>query len=174
MKEKLIEKIKSIGWWILGILIFLGLILITIFIIKRGLWLVEKVLPFLMNLTGIFSMISFFVLLPMTIFKKTRKLGGAALVFSSFLFGATLWIYSALVAYILWGLLGLFIGLFILGIGVVPVGLLAASISGEWMIVGSIIYMLILTIGARIFGLWIVEKSEKDELKLGREFEETG
>jgi len=133
---------------------------LVVFVIKGVVWIGEKVLPFLMSLTSLLTAISVFIFIPMMIFKKTRKWAGGALAFSSLLFGLTLWIYSALVAYMLWGFIGLVIGLFMMGIGVVPVALLAALFSGEWTIIGSIIYMLILTFGARLFGLYVAEKAE--------------
>ena len=161
MRMNISEKIKNAGCLIFGILFLLGLILTALFIIKGAFWIGEKVLPFLLDVTGIVSLIVFFVFVPMTFFKKTRRRARTALLLSSFLFGLTLWVYSALVAYTLWGLLGLFIGLFILGIGVVPVGIIAALISGEWIMAGSIIYLLILALGSRLFGLWTIGKSEE-------------
>jgi len=172
MKEGIIEKFKSVGQGFLGILFFAVLIIVPIIIINWGIWIADKILPFLMSFTGIVSIIAFFIFIPMTIFKKTRILGGTALMYSSILFGVTLWVYSALMVYIFWGFIGLFIGLFILGIGVVPVGLLASLINGEWMIAGSIIYMLILTLGARIYGLWIIAKAEDQSNQDNYSFEE--
>jgi len=165
MKGKLIEMLKSISWGVLGILFFVCLILLAIFLLRGAIWISEKILPILLNLTGALSVLCFFVFLPMTILKKTRKWGGTALAFSSLLFGTTLWVYSALTVYILWGFIGLSFGLLIFGIGVVPISLLAALVNNEHMILGSIIYMLILTFITRIFGLWIVEKEENNELK---------
>jgi len=170
MKDKLIEMLKSISWGALGILFIVCLILLAIFLLRGALWISEKILPILLNLTGGISVLCFFVFLPMTILKKTRKWGGTALAFSSLLFGATLWIYSALIAYILWGSIGLLFGLFIFGIGVVPISLLAALVNNEMMIVGSIIYILILTLVTRSLGLWIMSKEENNELKNDRDF----
>jgi len=72
--------------------------------------------------------------------------------------------------YILWGSIGLLFGLFIFGIGVVPISLLAALVNNEMMIVGSIIYILILTLVTRSLGLWIMSKEENNELKNDRDF----
>jgi len=160
MKEKIIEKLKSVSQGFLGILFFAVLIIVPIIIINWGILIAEKILPFLATATSILSIISFCIFIPMTIFKKMRIFGGTALMYSSLLFGVTLWVYSALMVYMLWGFIGLFIGLFILGVGVVPVALLASLISGEWVIVWEIIYMLIITLGARIYGLWIIAKAE--------------
>jgi hypothetical protein len=161
MRMDISEKIKNTGCLVFGILFLVGLITTILFVVRGAFWVGEKVLPFLLDLTGFVSLIVFFVFVPMTFFKKLRRKAGKALFFSSFLFGLTAWVYSALVAYTLWDLLGLFIGLFIFGVGVVPVGIIAALISGEWIMASSIIYLIVLTLASRFFGLWTIRKTEE-------------
>jgi len=166
MKEKInkiIETLKSVGYIILGISFLIGLILLTLFILRGVLWIGEKALPFLINFTNIFAAISVFIFIPMTFLKKTRMWGGFALQLSSFLFGLTLWIYSALVVYMLWGFFGLFIGLFLAGVGVLPVAALASLFNGEWLIIVNLVYMIILTFGARFLGFYILNKAEDNK-----------
>lgn len=160
--ERIVENLKSLGWTITIIAFLVGIILLILFILEGTIWIGEKVFPFLLTITNTFTVISIFILIPMLFFKKTREWGAITLIFTSYLFGLTLWFYSALVAYILWGLIWLLIGLFLLGIGVLPIAFIASLISGEWIIVGNLIYMIVLTYGARMLGIYILERVEED------------
>jgi len=159
--KKIIEGLKSLGLIILAIAFLSGTILLVLFIMEGTVWIGEKVFPFLLILTNTLTIISIFILVPMLFFKKARGSSATILYFFSFLFGLTLWIYSALVTYVLWGLIALIIGLFLLGIGVLPFAFLAALLSGEWMIVFNLIYMIVFTYGARILALYIFKKTEE-------------
>ncbi len=156
------EAIKSIGEFIIGIAIFVGLIFLVIILIGGGIALAVKIYPFLVKATTIITFLCILVFLVLAPFKKTRGWAGLIIYFASYLFGFSLWIYSALVAYVLWGLLALFIGLVIAGIGVLPVAFLAALFNGEWVIIGNLIYMIVLTYGSRLLGIYLVEKAEKE------------
>ena len=80
---------------------------------------------------------------------------------ASYVFGATLWVRSLLVTYTLWGGIGLAIGLFMAGVGVVPLALLATLFNGLWSTLGELVLGLILTIGVRVWGLRLLEKAAR-------------
>jgi tetrahydromethanopterin S-methyltransferase subunit F len=42
------------------------------------------------------------------------------------------WCFGFLVTYVYWGITGILIGVVLAGIGVVPIGMLASVINGEW------------------------------------------
>jgi len=166
------EKLKSIGWGIFGIGMLIGFIFLWIFVLQGGLWIGIKILPLLMWFTNALTVISILIFIPLIIIKKTRVWGSTALFITSYLFGLTLWVYSALIAYILWGLGWLVIGLFLLGIGVLPIALISSSFSGEWGILWNLIYMIILTFGSRILGAYFLGKSEKEKEEAQKYYEE--
>ena len=61
--------------------------------------------------------------------------------------------------YIEWGLFAVIIGLVLAGIGVIPIAILATIVEGQWGVLGNIGALIVLTIGLRIFGYWLVEKA---------------
>jgi len=170
MIKKIIEKIKGIGGGALGIIIFLSMMLLpvifAIIFITGTAWIGSIIMPYFVTATTILTFVSLLIFIPLLLFRVTRIWGGSALFFVSWIFGATLWLFSFFVTYELWGFLGLFIGLFLLGIGVIPVAFIASLFSGEWMVLVGITYMVILTFGTRINrgrfsfsrGIWLFEQ----------------
>lgn len=154
------EKIKSLSQSLIGIAIFIGVILLILLLIYGGLWLSKTLYPWLVLISEITLIISLLILLPLGIFKKTRDLSASGLLIASYVFGATTWVWSFLLAYVLWGFAGLLIGLFIGGIGVVPVAALACIFHEEWTVLGKLILLLIVTFGFRFLSLYVATKAE--------------
>lgn len=170
--SNIIEGIKSIGGSILGFAIMIGFIFLAVILLKGGISLADKIFPYLVKISNWVTLFLIFVLIPMAYFKKSRMYAGMGLYFASYFFGFSMWIYSALVAYIFWGFLALVIGLFLAGIGVLPIAILAAIFNGEWSILGSLVYMIALTYGARIIGMKIMQKAEDESYQeMPREIE---
>lgn len=159
------EKAKGVGGGILGGLSFLLIILLPIIVLGVLIGFGFSILPFLANATGVMTSIVVFIFLPLLIFNKTREWSASAIIWTSYLFGITFWLYSALIAYDLWGLLGLIIGFAFMGIGVAPIAFLAALFSGEWIILLTIVYMAVLTFGSRTLGIYILEKEDENSRK---------
>jgi hypothetical protein len=154
------EKIKNIGYILFGIGIFIGIILLSLIFLKGGLWLSLILYPIISFISVIVFAICIIILLPLGIFRKTRTISGIGLLISSYIFGATTWIWSFLLAYILWGFVGLFVGLFMGGIGVVPIAILATIFSGEWVILGQLLLSIIFVFGFRFLAIYISSKAQ--------------
>ncbi len=106
-----------------------------------------KAYTFLLPISWIGVALVVFILLPMALFKGTRPTAGTGMFFSSFLFGLTTWFLGATVTFVTWGWVGLIIGLIIAGVGVVPIGILAAFISlGEPTLGISLIVMVVIVL----------------------------
>lgn len=104
------------------------------------------------------------VLIPMAFFKKTRSSAGVGLVCASYLWGATTWFLGAGITFVTYGWLGLLFGLFIFGVGVVPVGIAGAYFrldSGEMAI--SLLAMTAVTYVARVGGLMLADSRGEKE-----------
>ena len=155
------EKLKGLGWGILGIAIPLILALFTVLFIYGGVQLSAKLYPILKVIFTVVFGIVLFVLIPLSIFRKTRGVSGIGILISSYIFGLTLWVWSFLLTYSLWGWLGLLIGLFVLGIGVMPIAILATLFKGMWSTFGQLISLVILTFGSRLFGIYLTENYER-------------
>ena len=153
------EKIKELGNIGIGIAIFIGVILIILLIIYGGLWLSKTIYPWLVLISEITFLISLVILLPLGIFKRTRDVSATGLLIASFIFGVTVWVWSFLLAYALWGFAGLMTGLFIGGVGVVPVAILAVIFHGEWILLGELLILLVVTFGFRTISFYIGMKT---------------
>lgn len=94
------------------------------------------------------------ILLPMAIFRATRSAAGTGIFFSSYIFGLTTWFLGAAVTFVTWGWVGLLIGLLFFGVGVVPIGILAAFISLKLPSLGfSLIVMSLIVFATRFGGI---------------------
>jgi hypothetical protein len=121
-----------------------------------------KAYTFLLPLSWIGVAIVVLILLPLAVFKATRHAAGTGMYFSSYLFGLTTWFLGAAVTFVTWGWVGLIIGLVIAGVGVVPIGILAAFISLKEPTLGfSLIVMVVIVIATRIGGAALVQSGVK-------------
>jgi len=132
IKEKIIGAGKGIGTFFIGIILLFALMLIPALFIVGGAVLSAFLYPWLLKISAVVLAICIFILLPLSVFKKTRAYGGIGIYLSSELFGITTWIWSFLIAYQLWGFIGIFLGILLGGIGVVPIAILATIFSAEW------------------------------------------
>jgi len=145
----MVDFLKSIGEFIVGIGISLGIIFLAMFFIKGGVWLGAIVLPWLSIIMWLVFILNIIIFLPLGIFKKTRSVSAFGFVMSSYVYGLTLWFWALL------------LGLFIAGIGVVPIAILATALNGEWAITGQIILLLVLTFGSRMLGFYFAERADE-------------
>jgi hypothetical protein len=145
------ESLKGVGGILFGIMMFSALIAVPILLIMGAAAISPIVLPFL-NATGTILFICCIVVFcPLSLFRGTRFVAFWGFFVSSYIFGFTVWLYGLLVTYTLWGIFGVILGLVLAGIGVVPLGIIAALINGMWFVVGNLVFGLILTYGARVY-----------------------
>lgn len=84
------------------------------------------VYSFLLPISWIALFVALIVLVPMAFFKSTRRQAGLNLVWASYIFGLTTWTLGAAITFATLGWLGLLVGLFLFGVGVVPIGIFSA------------------------------------------------
>jgi hypothetical protein len=158
------EFLKSIGFFVLGVVLLAALMtLVGLFLYGAG-WLSEKVLPVVSLVGAVTLLILLLVFLPLSIFRKCRGWCAAAFIYWSYLCGLSLWMTSLLVTLNLWGLTAAIIGLLFMGVGILPVALLACIFKGEWSIFFQLILQLVFLIGCRLFGFYLAHKAEQEEL----------
>ncbi len=162
IKEKIIGAGKGIGTFFIGIILLFALMLIPALFIVGGAVLSAFLYPWLLKISAVVLAICIFILLPLSVFKKTRAYGGIGIYLSSELFGITTWIWSFLIAYQLWGFIGIFLGILLGGIGVVPIAILATIFSAEWSYLGELILLLLITLGFKFLGIFIIGLSENE------------
>jgi hypothetical protein len=152
-EESVNNKFKGVVESVLGAIIAITFIIAIVIFIKGTVWASEYILPPLISVGWIVLAIDLLILLPLAISQRLRGLAGAGLFITSYLFGVICWLVGLLVAYTLWGLWAIIIGLLLLGIGVVPIGMLAAVFEGQWYMLIVLVVLAALSFGARSLGL---------------------
>lgn len=154
------ETLKSIGGVLLGIAAFIGIIIALVLFFTVGAQVGAAILPFVSWLTGVLFAINIIALL-VAIFRKARGVAGIIIFVSSYVYGLQTWITGLLVTLSLWGWIAVIIGLFMGGVGVVPIGMLAAIFHGEWGIFFILLLNVLLTYGSRAIGMSLAESAEQ-------------
>jgi hypothetical protein len=155
--------LKKVGYFVIFWAIML-LVFLLIGVLLRGMvWASEKVLPWLTDAVRIAFDICVLVFAPLCIFRKTRPWAGLGYYLASYLFGTLLFAVSCIVCVQLWGYGALFIGLFLAGVGVVLVALLAAIFHGAWSLFWDLIFGVVLTFGTRYVGVRLTRQRATEE-----------
>lgn len=108
---------------------------------------------FLLPIYGFAFTFMILVLIPLGFIKKIRPVVAIILYIISFIFGATTWLYAVVITFAMLGWIWLVIGLLIAGIGVLPLGLIASLIKGNFYIFFSLLIPFIVTFGSRALAL---------------------
>jgi hypothetical protein len=142
---------------LIGVAILIILILVVFVFIYGGAWVSSKLLPWFSIFTWVAFALVVFAFLPFAIPKRTRGFASVAILISSYVFGATLWMEGFLLTLALWGVWAVIVGLFIAGIDVVPIAMLAALLKGMWLPLVELILLAIATFGCRFGALSLAE-----------------
>lgn len=153
------ETISNVGSYALGLVIMLAILALPVLFIVGGVAVGEKILPWLMLLSILALGLNVVILLPLALIPPTRLWAGLGFFISSYVFGLTGWFMGLLLTWMLWGGMAVVIGLFIMGIGVVPIGMLATLFNGMWAELGLLVLAVILTFGLRIIGMSLTENA---------------
>ncbi len=158
------KALSIVGTLALWIAISLGLVFLVGVFVKGAAWASLKILP---TLTGFAAVTGGILIGPGFLFvvsRKTRPWLGMAMWLWSYLAGLALWMSSLLVVWQLWGLGAVIIGLFLAGIGVVPIAFLACLFKAEWGDLLSLAISLVCVMASRGFGTYLSVKSEESVL----------
>jgi hypothetical protein len=147
------------GLLIMGALLLVGITIGAVFIFGAA-WASTKLLPWFSILTWIVFGLVVFIILPLAIPRATRGFSSVALFIASYVFGATLWMEGLLLTLFIWGLRAVFIGLFLAGVGVVPIAMLATLIKGMWGPLIELVLLTIMTFGSRVGAMSLAESLE--------------
>ena len=98
-----------------------------------------------------------FVGFVLSIFRRTRPWTGLILWVFSYPLGAATWFWGAAITFSSFGWIGLGIGLLVVGVGVVPLGMLAAYMDNAPDASVTLILMVVGTFALRGVGMWLME-----------------
>ncbi|MHB1014726.1 MAG: hypothetical protein ACYC2W_05540 [Desulfurivibrionaceae bacterium] len=151
--------LANIGTYALGLVGLLALLALPALFIGGGIRIGEKILPWLMLLSLIAFGFNVVILGPMALIRPTRAWAGVGFFISSYIFGLTGWFMGLILTWMLWGSIAVVIGLFVMGIGVVPIAMLATIFNGMWAELGLLVLAVVLTFGLRMLGLTLTDNT---------------
>jgi hypothetical protein len=149
------SRLKKVGLGALVPLGMIGMLVLAALLVRGVVWVSDKALPWLTTGSEIALGVCVFIFAPLCIFRKLRPFAGLGFYFASYLFGMCLFAFACIVDVQIWGYGGLAVGLFLAGIGVVPVALLATLLHAEWQWLLNLIISIVITFGARALGIWL-------------------
>ena len=150
----------------MGVFVLIGIALIALMFLRGGVWLGEKSLPIFQWLACITFGVVVVIFLPMTAFHQTERMAAKGLIQSASLFGLTLWVWGLVLTYNLWGGGAVLVGIFLLGVGVVPMAMIATAMAKTWATCGQLLLLAGLTYGTRHFGKRLLLKLQLEEHKI--------
>ena len=155
------EKLKSAGAGLIGLAV-VALLLFLVGLVLHGVaWVSDKLFPWFSFASLIAFSVEVVVLLPLSAIRKSRAFASVAIACCSYLFGATVWMQGLLTTLALWGGVGVMIGLFLAGIGIVPIGILAALFHGMWYLALRLVLLTFLTFGSRLYATWLLDRRDE-------------
>jgi hypothetical protein len=153
-------RLKEAGNLFLGVVGLLAMVAIPIALLWGAEWLSVRLLPWFV----LGSLLAFgfllLVVLPLSIFKACRGFAAVAGLIVSYVFGATAWMWGLLLTLQLWGWWAVIGGLLMMGVGVVPIAMLATLFKGMWSVLGQLVLLTVLTFGVRGYAAWIAPDSD--------------
>ena len=160
---KIKEAAGMVGGGILALVIFSGVIIFLIFGIEVIIWLATNVLPWLSLVMWLVFLIDLILFIPLGLFQKTKGVSAIGMMISSYIYGSTLWLWSVIIVYEIWGTTIMIIGLIFMGVGVVPMAFIAVIFNGEWYVLLSLVLLSVFTMGSQFIGYHILKNYEKEK-----------
>ena len=159
-KEKIINFFSAT----LGVSLFIFGLFIILSIIKGLSWFSQTIYPYFLIFGSAVFWLSIFISLPLALIKKTRGIAGICFVLSSWFFGLLLLIQSVIDVYIVWGGVGVLIGLFLGVLTIIPEAFIAAIFHSNWTAFFNLMGFFAPTLVFFGIGTWLIIKdSEKDD-----------
>ena len=143
--NKFAIKINNPAGMIFSLVIFLCILSVPVLFIFGSIALGIKILPYLYKITTGLIVGNIIVLLMAIVNKKMKSGVSGLLILSSIVYGISGWFVGLVVTYNIWGGFAVLIGLLFLGVGVVPMALLATLFNGMWEQFGIMIFYVIIT-----------------------------
>lgn len=157
------EALKAAGSVIAGLAIFAALVFIGVVFILGAETVSERALPFFSTATVLAIVFCVVILLPLSILRATRIVSVWGFFIASYVVGVYIWMFSFLITYSLWGAGAVFIGLCFVGIGILPLAIIAVVTQGLWSAVVNLLLGIVILYGTRIFAIYLAASFENAE-----------
>lgn len=130
------------------IFILVPLLLLAAIILGVG-FLGERILPLLLDIVVPTLAVAVFILVPLALLERTKHIAVSLLQIASIVYGITAWLLGFLVTLQYWGVFAVILGVVVFGIGVIPLGFLAAIFHTDWQALLDIVVLVVLAYGFR-------------------------
>jgi len=124
-----------------------------------------KLYPLISDIALLTFFADLIVIIPISFFRKAKNLSGTIISYTSYIFGLQLWLSGLFLTLQIWGIWAVIIGLFLMGIGVVPIAVIATLFHGMWWELAQLLLSIVLVFGSRILGVHLLEKSKQINIK---------
>jgi uncharacterized protein YacL len=85
----------------------------------------------------------------------------AGIYITSYVYGLTVWIWSLLLTYTLWGAFGVVVGILMGVVGIVPLSVVACLFKGLFSIAFQVVLLAAFVFGVRAFALFLFSSAER-------------
>jgi hypothetical protein len=154
---------KGVGGLLLGAVGLVVIFVLPVALMWGGEWVSDHLVVPAIVLSEWTLTICLLILLPLAIFRWTRMFAANGIFVASFIFGATVWMAGFLTTLDYWGWFGVAVGMFLIGFGVVPIGIVGALFHASWTEAGMLAFGLALTFGCRFMTYWLFDVQERSE-----------
>lgn len=151
------ENIKDSLYGLAGIGFIILIIGAFVLLVTGGARLFEIIYPTLEIISGVVWGVML-LLVFLSVVPRFRDITGNGIVIGTYIVGAILWLLSFYTTYILWGFLGIFIGVMLMGFGVFLTAILALIFDGQGQAAFYFIFILVQIYLFRMLGHWILTK----------------
>jgi hypothetical protein len=163
-------RLKDGGLVLGGISIMLGMMAISITLLwglvigmaSISLWILKWTYPAF----AITLFVSIVLLFPLTLIPSTRRFAAKGLDIASSVFMVILWLWGMAYTYSAWGFIGVLIGFVFLGIGIVPIAMLAALLHGDWGNLCSFLFAGVVIYVSHSLSQWLTVKVYERNIRL--------
>jgi hypothetical protein len=149
------ETLKGIGGFFVAICVLMLFVGVGVTLFAGVTWAAVHLTDYAITASSVVLAVCVVVLLPLSLFRATRIIAVWGFMIASYVFGASVWLAGFLVTLFYFGTVGVIIGVVFCFVGVVPVGILAATIHADWENTGFLILGLFLTFGSRSLAVWL-------------------
>lgn len=151
------SELKNTIVYIAGLIKYVAVLVVIVGLLSvvfAGVRFLSGVLiPVLSVVSAAMIMVMIFMLVLSSIVRKYVTVTSFALLIFSYFFGITAWFLGLASTLHYFGFIWVVIGVFMLGIGVVPIGLLALAVNEQWWNFATLLILLIVAYKARNWAL---------------------
>lgn len=161
-------RIKEAGSVVLGLALLIGMMTIGVAFLTGTAVLSVWILKWTFPAFAIALVLSFTLLVPLSLIPPSRGFSAVGFMTVSFAFGAILWVWAMAYTYMVWGLFAVILGMMLFGVGVLPVAMFAALVHGDWGNLGLFAVSGVFTVGSRVLANWLAEKADERAARLSQ------